>query len=104
MDEVTVKRDIAYGPPGDGRLVMDVYYPPGRTANDPWPAVVVVAGYPGTMEPRRTPLAYKEIGWTISMAQLIAVTGMVAIVYTNREPVADLQVLLDNMGMTGSPS
>jgi len=29
---------------------------------------------------------------------------MVAIVYTNREPVADLQVLLDNMGMTGSPS
>jgi hypothetical protein len=97
MDEVTVKRNIAYGPPGDGRLVMDVYYPPGRTSNGPWPAVVIVAGYPGTMEPHVTPLAYKEIGWTISMAQLIAVSGMVAIAYTNREPVADLQVLLEHI-------
>jgi hypothetical protein len=97
MDEVTVKRDIAYGLPADGRLVMDVYYPPGRTSNGPWPAVVIVAGYPGTMEPRRTPLAYKEIGWTISMAQLIAASGMVAIAYTNREPVADLHVLLEHI-------
>lgn len=30
---------------------------------------------PGMMEPRRTPLAYKEIGWTVSMCQLIALSG-----------------------------
>ena len=29
MDDVTVRRDVAYGPP-DGRLSMDVYYPPDQ--------------------------------------------------------------------------
>jgi len=59
--------------------------------------VVIVAGYPGTMEPRPTPPRYKEIGWTISMAQLTAVSGMAAIAYTNREPVADLHALLEHV-------
>jgi hypothetical protein len=97
MGEVTVKRDITYGPAGDGGLVMDVYYPPDERTKGPWPVVVIVAGYPGTGEPRPASLAYKEIGWTISMAQLIAASGMVAIAYTNREPVADLQALLEHI-------
>jgi hypothetical protein len=49
------------------------------------------------MEPRPTPLTYKEIGWTVSMAQLIAMSGMAAIAYTNREPVADLRLLLERV-------
>jgi hypothetical protein len=97
MDAVTVKRDVAYGPAGDGRLVMDVYYPPDKTANAPWPVVVIVVGYPGALERRPTRLAYKEIGWTISMAQLIASSGMVAVAYANQEPVADLQLLLEHL-------
>jgi|GraSoiStandDraft_34_1057297.scaffolds.fasta_scaffold108722_1 hypothetical protein len=97
MDAVTVQRNIPYGPPDDGRLVMDAYYPPDETADGRWPVVIIVAGYPGTLEPRPTPLAYKEIGWTVSMAQLIAVSGMVAVAYTNREPVTDLQVLLEHI-------
>jgi hypothetical protein len=97
MDAVTVRRDIAYGPP-DGRLGMDVYYPPEETDEGHWPAVLIVAGYPGTMEPRRTALTYKEIGWTVSMCQLIALSGMVAIAYTTGEnPVADLQALLEHI-------
>src|SRR3989442_8657330 len=43
MDDVTVRRDVAYGPP-DGRLGMDVYYPPDQTDDDRWPAVINVAG------------------------------------------------------------
>jgi hypothetical protein len=96
MHEVTVRRDVAYGPP-DGRLGMDVYYPPDQTDDGRWPAVIIVAGYPGTMEPRPTTLPYKEIGWTVSMCQLIALSGMVAIAYTNRDPVADLQALFEHI-------
>jgi hypothetical protein len=96
MDNVTVRRDVAYGPP-DGRLSMDVYYPPNHTDDVRWPAVIIVAGYPGTMEPRPNALPYKEIGWTVSMCQLIALSGMVAIAYTNRDPVADLQALFEHI-------
>jgi len=96
MDDVTVRRDVAYSPQDD-RLVMDVYYPPDQTDAGRWPAVIIVAGYPGTMEPRRTTLTYKEMGWTVSMCQLIAVSGMVAIAYTNNDPVADLQRLFDHV-------
>ena len=76
---------------------MDVYYPPDETDDSRWPAVIIVAGYPGTMEPRPTTLTYKEIGWTVSMCRLIAVSGMVAIAYTNRDPVADLQALFEHI-------
>jgi len=96
MDAVAVLRDVAYGPP-DGRLRMDVYYPPEETDDGRWPAVIIVAGYPGMTQPRPTTLAYKEIGWTVSMCQLIALSGMVAIAYTNSDPVADLQRLFDHV-------
>ena len=96
MNAVTVRRDISYGL-RDPRLSMDVYYPLAEQDYDRWPAVIIVAGYPGTMEPRRTPLTYKEIGWTVSMCQLIAVSGMVAIAYTNQDPVADLRALQDHI-------
>ena len=106
MDAVTVRRDVAYGPT-DGHHRFDLYYPPGQTddgstfamatADKRWPAVIIVAGYPGTMEPRPTPLTYKEIGWTVSMCQLIALSGMVAIAYTNRDPVADLRALFEHV-------
>jgi acetyl esterase/lipase len=42
-------------------------------------------------------LSYKEFGWTVSMCQLIAMSGMTAIAYTNREPAADLETLLDHI-------
>jgi hypothetical protein len=96
MDDVIVQRDVAYGPPDRG-LCFDVYYPPAQTNAGCWPAVIIVAGYPGTTEPRPTTLPYKAIGWTVSMCQLIAVSGIVAIAYTNREPVADLQALVEHI-------
>lgn len=96
MDAVNVRRDIAYGPPDRG-LCMDVYYPSDEPDEGRWPAVIIVAGYPGTREPRPTPLTYKEIGWTVSMCELIARSGMVAIAYENRDPVADLQALFEHV-------
>ena len=96
MDAVTVRRDVGYGPP-DRQLRFDLYYPTSQADDGVWPAVIIVAGYPGTMEPRPTELTYKEIGWTVSMCRLIAVSGMVAIAYTNRDPVADLRTLLEHI-------
>jgi hypothetical protein len=96
MEAVTVRRDVAYGPTDPHRR-FDLYYPPGHADDHRWPAVIIVAGYPGAMEPRRTPLTYKEIGWTVSTCQLIALSGMVAIAYTNRDPVADLQTLFEHI-------
>jgi hypothetical protein len=92
MDAIAVRRDVGYGPP-ERRLRMDAYYPVDETDDGRWPAVIIVAGYPGSIEPRPATVTYKEIGWTVSMCQLIALSGMVAIAYTNRDPVADLQAL-----------
>ena len=96
MDAVTVRRDVAYGST-DRHRRFDLYYPPGQAGDGRWPAVIIVAGYPETREPRATPLTYKEIGWTVSMCQLIAVSGMVAIAYTNRDPAVDLRALLQQI-------
>ena len=75
---------------------MDVYYPLDEPDEGRWPAVIIVAGYP-PMAPPPTTLSYKGIGWTVSMCELIALSGMVAIAYTNRDPVADLQALLEHI-------
>ena len=102
MEAVTVRRDLAYGE-ADHHRRFDLYYPPGHTQDGLNPAVIIVAGYPGTMAPRPTALTYKEIGWTVSMCELIAVSGMVAIAYTNREPVSDLQDLFEHIhGCSGA--
>jgi hypothetical protein len=103
MDAVTVRRDVPYGPPDRG-LRLDLYYPPDETDDGRWPAVIIVAGYPGTMEPRATTLTYKEIGWTVSMCQLIAMSGIAAIAYANhREPAADLQALFEHIDECAEP-
>jgi hypothetical protein len=96
MDAVTVRRDVAYGQPDPNRR-CDLYYPPGTPDTGRWPAVIIVAGYPATMAGRPTPLTYKEFGWTVSMCQLIALSGMVAVAYTNRDPVADVRALFEQI-------
>ena len=97
MDAVTVRRDVVYATVDADHLLMDLYYPPGRTTATRWPVVIIVAGYPETLEPRRLPSTYKDLGWTVSTARLIAASGMVAIPYTNHEPVRDLHALIDHV-------
>ena len=109
MEAVPVSRDIPFGTP-ERNLRFDLYSPPAASpglktrlhvrkapTNGRRPAVIIAAGYPGTLQPRPTTLSYKEFGWTVSMCQLIALSGMVAIAYTNREPAADLEMLLDHI-------
>ena len=102
MEDVRAQRDVAYGPP-DRNLSMDVYYPSDEPNDERWPAVIIVAGYSEAMKPRQTPLTFKEIGWTVSMCQLIAVSGMAAIAYTNQDPVADLRSVFEHLHESAGP-
>ena len=85
MDAVRVRRDVAYTMPANAELTMDVYYPPGRTASDGIPAVVLVSGFPG---------AVKRIGSFVSWAELMAASGLVAITCSTKEPVPDMEAVL----------
>jgi len=49
---------------------------------------VIVAGYPGR---------FKDLESTIAWARRIAASGMIAVTYSNREPLADLRALLDDV-------
>ena len=94
-DAVTVRRDVEYRTTDTGALTMDVYYPPDAQSGAPLPAVVFVAGYPDLGFESKVGCKLKEMASYVSWGQLTAASGVVAITYTNREPVADIHALLE---------
>ena len=94
IDEVTIRRDETYRTTDAGPLTMDVYYPPGAAARSPLPAVVIVYGYSDAGFPNVFGRTFKEMGPTVSWARLIAASGMIAILYSNREPAEDAMAVL----------
>jgi acetyl esterase/lipase len=77
MDEVVVRRDLAYAAPGGEPLGMDVYQPP-HPSPDRRPAVVMVHGGP---IPR---LGAKNMGVFTSYGRLLAASGLVAVTFDHR--------------------
>jgi acetyl esterase/lipase len=73
---------------------MDLYYPPDSTASSRHPTIVIVAGFPDPGHQKFVGCKFKETGWCGSWGRLIAASGMVTIIYSNREPVADLEAVL----------
>lgn len=94
VDAVTMRRDVEYHATDTGVLTMDLYYPPDSKSGARTPAVIVVAGFPDLGYEAKVGCKFKEMGSSISWGQLAAASGLVAITYTNREPVADLHSLL----------
>jgi len=94
MDAVTVRRDVVYRATDSGDLTLDLYSPPDQASGSRTSAVVIVAGYPGAGVERIFGRAFKDMGSSVSWARLMAASGLTAITYTNREPAADLQLLL----------
>lgn len=94
MESVAVRRDVEYRATDAGPLVLDLYAPPEATPGERFPAVVLVAGYPEPGIEKFIGCKFKEMGSSVSWSRLMAASGMVAITYTNREPVADLDALL----------
>lgn len=57
-------------------------------------AVILVAGYPDAGFERIVGCKFKEMPSNVAWARRIAEAGLVAIAYSNREPVADLHAVL----------
>jgi hypothetical protein len=99
VEAVTVRRDVIYRATESGSLGLDVYYPAGAVAGGAaarrHPAVLIVYGYSDAGFPNVFGRSFKEMGSTVSWAQLIAASGMVAIAYSNREPVEDVRAVLE---------
>jgi hypothetical protein len=87
-------------PGADGQpLPLRTYHP--ANAGGLAPAVVLVEGYP---DPRFAPLlgcSFIDMEWTVTMARLIAASGMVAVTYANRAPADDLDAVLAHMRSHG---
>ena len=94
MEAVRLHRDVEYSETEDGALTMDLYLPPDCRPESPTPGVVMVSGYPDPGHEAALGCKFKETSWCVSWARLIAVSGLAAITYTNRDPVADLEALL----------
>lgn len=89
MEAVHIRRDVVY----HDSLTMDLYYPP-ETKNQPAPVMIIVAGYPDAGIQMMFGCKFQEMGSNVSWAQLAAVSGIVAVTYTNRQPAEDLARLL----------
>ena len=103
MERSVVRKDLVYRTTDAGPLTMDVYYPADARPGAPLPAVVLVAGYNDAGVEQFLGCRFKEMGSSISWAQLIAASGLIAIAYTNREPAADLDALLQHLRENAAP-
>ena len=93
MDTLRIQRDVEYRTTEAGAVTMDLYYPDAASGART-PAVVIVEGYSDVGYEAFTGCKFKDTEFCISWGRLMAASGLVAITYTNREPVADLQALL----------
>jgi len=101
-DRVAVERDIEFHRDHDSALRLDLYQPLTRTRENPSPAVVFVSGYPDPGMELMTGRKFKDLEYYMSWARLVAASGRVAVTYSNREPVADLERLLEFLRSEGS--
>ena len=77
-------------------------YRPRTPIGVPPPAVVIIEGYPDPGFSKVLGARFMDIGWSISMAQLIAASGMAAITYANRHPAADAAAVLDYVSVNAT--
>lgn len=89
MQSVPVRDASFTGADGDP-LPMRIY---GETG----PAVVLLEGYPDAGFQQHVGCRFMEMEWTISMAQLIGASGMIAVTHSNRAPQPDAKALIDSL-------
>ena len=97
MERALVRKDVVYRTTDAGPLTLDLYSPADVSEGACLPAVILAAGYNDVGYEKMLGCRFKEMAMTVSWAQLIAASGMIAIAYTNREPAADLDALLEHV-------
>jgi hypothetical protein len=97
MENAMIRKDVVFRTAEAGPLTMDVYYPADIASGARLPAVVFVAGYNDVGYEKMLGCKFKEMAMSGSWGQLTAASGLVAIAYTNRDPAADLDALLQHV-------
>lgn len=93
-DAVKPRRDVTFAGSDGGELLMDLYYPPTTTEGRRLPVVLIVEGFNDVGAERILGCRFKDMVSIEGWGRLIAANGMVAIVGTNRNPLADAHALL----------
>jgi hypothetical protein len=88
MERTPVRRDEVYRVTDDGALKMDIYSPQDLKNGQQVPVVVIALGYPDPTG------FYRQMGWAVSWAQLIAASGCAAVIYGAENPVDDIHAVL----------
>lgn len=88
MQHASVRRDETYRMADEGALMMDIYSPRDRSSGERVPAVVIALGYPDAKG------FFRQMGWAVSWAQLIAASGMAAVIYGTQNPADDIHAVL----------
>jgi acetyl esterase/lipase len=104
-DAVAVQADLRFQGADGQPLPMDVYLPPDMKNSDRRPVVVIVLGYPDPGFEKGFGIKFKQIAAVESWGRLMAASGLIAVAYSNRDPAADLDAVLDhvekNLGSMG---
>ena len=95
MARIEVTRDVTY----HGDLKLDVYHP--RRDELP-PAVVITAGYADVGVPMTLGCNFREMEFVVSLAQLLAASGMAAIAYSTSSPAQDAGRVADFIARSGA--
>jgi dienelactone hydrolase len=103
MDTVKIRRDVEYRVTEAGALTFDLYSPPDLKIGERRPTVVFVSGYSDPAAERLLGCKLKDMAAYISWGRLVAASGLVGVTYTNREPVADLDALLQHLRQHDAP-
>ena len=106
MRDVRVHRGLTYRHAAEGALTMDLYYPSNNGEGAPAPAVVFVNGYSDIGARAVLGCALKEMESFVSWGQLLAASGLAAVLYeTGPDPADDAETivryLLTNAGSLG---
>ena len=91
MDEVIVQAEWPYRDGADG--VFDLYSPAGPPGGERRPAVVFVMGFTDAGMRRFVGCSAKDMESYVTWARALAASGLIAITYTNADPVADAELL-----------
>jgi len=97
MRRVEVTRDVKYY----DDLKLDVYHP-GRSSAALPTAVLIVAGYRDVGVPMTLGCNWREMEFVISLAQLLAVSGMTAVTYSTSAPADDAGRVADFIARNGA--
>jgi len=81
---------------------LDTYRPAGISADTPLPAVMMIGGYPDAGMQRVFGRHFKDLGATVSWAEMMAASGLAVVTYVNVKPVDDAAAVLEHVWKNGS--